>query len=137
MKKIFLVFIWLLSLNMYSQNENSEMMSIQTVEELPIAKNCNSSNKKDCFNEKMREHIKLNFKYPNKAAQNYIQGKVIVSFVINEEGNVVGIETTGGHKILQKEAKRIISLLPKFTPAKHKGENVSVTYSVPINFKLR
>uniref|UniRef100_UPI004048F280 energy transducer TonB n=1 Tax=Flavobacterium sp. TaxID=239 RepID=UPI004048F280 len=137
MKKIFLVFICSISFSLYSQNENSKIMSIQVVEELPIAKNCNSSNKKDCFNEKMMEHIKLNFKYPDRAAQKNIQGKVIVSFVINEEGNVVDIETAGAHKILQKEAKRIISLLPKFTSAKHNGKNVSVTYSVPINFKLR
>jgi TonB family protein len=111
-------------------------MSIETVEEIPVAKNCASS-VKDCFNEKMMEHIKLNFQYPERAAENEIQGKVIVSFVINKEGNVVDIETTGGHRILQTEAKRIISLLPRFTPAKHKGENVSVTYSVPINFRLR
>ena len=136
MKKIFLLFICLFNVFSYSQDKNSEAMTIETVEEIPLAKNCTSS-VKDCFNEKMTEHIKLNFQYPERAAQNYIQGKVIVSFVINKEGNVVDIETTGGHRMLQKEAKRIISLLPRFTPAKHKGENVNVTYSVPINFRLR
>jgi TonB family protein len=136
MKNIFLLFICLFSVFTYSQDEDFETMSIETVEEIPVAKNCASS-VKDCFNEKMTEHIKRNFQYPERAAQNYIQGKVIVSFVINKEGNVVDVEATGGHRMLQKEAKRIISLLPRFTPAKHKGENVSVTYSVPINFRLR
>jgi hypothetical protein len=74
MKNIFLLFICLFSVFTYSQEESFETMSIETVEEIPVAKNCASS-VKDCFNEKMMEHIKRNFQYPERAAENDIQGK--------------------------------------------------------------
>ena len=56
-------------------------------------------------------------------------------FAIDKNGVVTNIKTRGPDKILEKEAIRIISLLPKMTPGMQRGKAVKVTYSLPINFK--
>lgn len=109
-------------------------------EEVPIFPGCEKTEKKDsfrCFQSKIYEHIKVNFRYPEKALNQYIQGRVLVTYVINIDGKIIDISATGGELILQKEAIRIISLLPKMTPGTQKGVPVKVRYSVPITFKLR
>ncbi len=146
MKKIIFLLIAFFSISCFAQeetsliDENSGTLTLEIVDVPPTSTNCLGESKKEksnCFNQKMSEHLRKHFKYPNKAAEDNIQGKVIVSFVINKEGKVVDIQTNGGHKLLQKEARRIIALLPKFTPAVKNGKPVNIMYSIPINFKLR
>lgn len=146
MKKIVFLLITFFSISCFAQeetsliDENSDNLTLEIVDVPPTSTNCLGESKKEksnCFDQKMNEHLRKHFKYPNKAAEDNIQGKVVVSFVINKLGKVVDIQTTGGHKILQKEAKRIISLLPNFTPAVKNGKPVNIMYSIPINFKLQ
>ena len=56
--------------------------------------------------------------------------------MIGKDGNINGIRTRGPDKNLEKEAKRIISKLPKMTSGKQKGRPVRVPFSIPITFKL-
>lgn len=146
MKKLVFLLVTFFSISCFAQekmsliDENSDTLTPEIVDVPPTSTNCLGESKKEksnCFNQKMNEHLRKHFKYPNKAAEDNIQGKVIVSFVINKEGKVVDIQTNGGHKLLQKEARRIIALLPKFTPAVKNGKPVNIMYSIPINFKLR
>lgn len=146
MKKILFLLLTFFSISCFAQeeiniiDENSDILTLEIVDVPPTSTNCVGESKKEktnCFDQKMSEHLRKHFKYPNKAAEEYIQGKVIVSFVINKEGKVVDIQTKGGHKLLQKEAKTIISLLSNFTPAVKNGKPVNLTYSMPINFKLQ
>jgi len=65
-----------------------------------------------------------------------ISGKVFVLFAIDKNGNISDIRTRGPEKVLEQEAERIISLLPKMIPGKQRGKAVKVPYSVPIFFKL-
>ncbi len=90
-----------------------------------------------CFNTKMQEHIRKNFRYPKKAQRKGLQGKVYVMFKINEKGKVSNIRTRGPHYLLEEEGKRIIQLLPKIKPGTINGNAVNVPFSIPINFKLR
>ena len=92
--------------------------------------------RKKCFQEKMNKHIVKNFKYPETAQEMGIQGRVLVRFIIDEEGNVTKILTEGIEKVLKDEAKRIISLLPKMVSAKRSGKAIKFPYSIPITFKL-
>ncbi|MBT8252552.1 MAG: energy transducer TonB, partial [Bacteroidia bacterium] len=55
---------------------------------------------------------------------------------INKQGLVSGIRTRGPDKLLEKEAARIVSLLPKMIPGKQRGKAVRVPYALPINFQL-
>jgi periplasmic protein TonB len=147
MKKYLLLIILFTNLS-FSQDEiiiideNSETTELPfaIIEEIPVFKGCGEIDKNyrnDCFNLKIADHIRKNFKYPKKAVRDDIQGRVNVTFIIDKEGNIGNIKTRGGHTVLQEEAYRIVSLIPKMKPGIQKGKPVRVKYGLPINFKLR
>lgn len=106
--------------------------------ELPKFPNCigiQISKSKDCFDNEIKEHVRKNFKYPKKAYKKNINGVVYVELLIDEKGNSI-IKAKGPHKLLEKEAIRIMCLLPKFEPAIKNGKPTSITYLIPITFKL-
>ncbi len=59
-----------------------------------------------------------------------------MNFVISSEGTITNIRMRGPDKVLEEEAKRIISLLPDFVPGKQNGQPVNVPFTIPITFKL-
>ena len=110
------------------------------IEDVPLFPGCErvaKSKRRDCFQEKMNKHIRRNFRYPEKAQEMGIQGRVFVMFTIGSDGSIINIRTRGPHSILEREANRIISLLPKMTPGTQKGRPVRVPFSIPIQFILR
>lgn len=111
------------------------------VEEIPLFKKCENSpllEQSKCFEEQMVKHITRNFNYPQEAIENRIEGKVMVQFTINKEGEVTDIKKRGpvNGALLEKEAVRLVNKLPSFVAGKHKGTYVNVKYSFPIIFKL-
>lgn len=85
----------------------------------------------------MLRFIGANLKYPTVAVDNNLQGTVTVRFVVSNTGDIKNVEVVKGFHILcEKEAVRIVKMMPKWIPAKHKGQNVSVYYSLPIKFRL-
>ncbi len=109
------------------------------IEKVPQFPGCTGNNAelKACFQRKMQEHLHKHFKYPDAAAELNIQGRVFVFFLIDKNGKVAKIKTRGPNDLLEKEASRIISLLPKMEPGKQRNKPVGVPYSIPINFKLQ
>ena len=110
------------------------------IEDVPVYPGCEGQPKsklRDCFQRKIQEHIRDNFRYPEIAQELGIQGRVSVMFVIQKDGSIGGIRTRGPDKNLEKEAMRIIKKLPKMTPGKQRGRPVRVPFSIPINFKLQ
>lgn len=110
------------------------------IEDVPIFPGCESVSKdkmRDCFQEKIDKHIKRNFRYPEVAMELGIQGRVFVTFIIDKDGSITNILMRGPDKNLEKEAHRIISVLPKMTPGKQRGRAVHVPFSIPINFRLQ
>ena len=65
-----------------------------------------------------------------------IQGRVNTQFMINNDGTIGAIQKRGPHDVLEKEAVRILSKLPKMTPGKQRGSAVKVSFAIPITFKL-
>ena len=109
-------------------------------EKVPVFPGCEKLSeikKRGCFQEKMNRHIAKHFRYPEIAQKKGIQGKVYVQFMIGKDGSISGIRTRGPDKNLEKEAKRIISLLPKIKPGEIGGIKVRVPFSMPIGFKLQ
>ncbi len=107
------------------------------IENIPVFPGCEGLSQiqqKKCFEEKIWNHVKENFKYPERALELEIQGKVFVYFVIDQNGNVTKIKSRGPDNILETEAERIIGLLPKMIPGKQRGRAVIVPYSIPITF---
>ena len=83
------------------------------------------------------EYLRKNIKYPAICRENNIQGKVIVTFVVNKDGSIVDIEVAKSvNPSLDKEAIRVISQMPKWKPGSQRGKPVRVKYSVPVNFRL-
>lgn len=84
------------------------------------------------------KYVATHIKYPTMAAENNIQGRVVVKFVVKKDGNVGEVVVLRGKDPdLDKEAVRVVKSLPKFIPGKMNGQAVSVWYTLPINFKLQ
>jgi protein TonB len=83
------------------------------------------------------KYVGDNLKYPEVAQNNNIQGKVILKFVVNRDGSVNRIEILKGvDPLLDSEAVRVVSILPKFKPGKQNGVPVPVWFMLPIVFKI-
>jgi len=87
--------------------------------------------------ESINHFILLNRKYPNKAFEKSIEGIVHVRFIIDENGNTLEAKLVKSVEAsLDKEAMRIVSILPKWTPAKIDGMPIESKYTLPISFKI-
>ena len=81
----------------------------------------------------LNDHIR----YPEQAAQNNIQGRVTVQFVVERDGSIGEVKVVRGKDPdLDKEAVRVVKSLPNFIPGKNNGQAVRVWYTLPINFRL-
>ena len=110
------------------------------IEDVPIFPGCESvskSERRNCFQDKINQHIRRNFRYPEIAQEMGIQGRVYVNFIIAKDGSITNIRMRGPDKNLENEAQRIISRLPQMTPGKQRGRAVRVPFSIPITFRLQ
>nr|WP_302828972.1 M56 family metallopeptidase [uncultured Bacteroides sp.] len=82
-------------------------------------------------------YLSKNVKYPAEAISQKIEGRVVVQFVINKDGSIsdVGL-TRSANPLLDKEAIRVISAMPKWKPGMQRGMAVRVKYTVPVMFRL-
>ncbi len=120
--------------------EEDVEVAFAIIEDVPVYPGCEGLSKsetKACFQRKVQEHVIKNFNYPETALQMGIQGRVSVIFIIDSKGVTTGIRSRGPDKILEREAERIIGLLPKMQPGKQRGKPVRVAYAVPIYFKYQ
>ena len=129
-------------INNEDNNEINNVISLELVEEVPLFSGCNEvqkNNQLSCFKQQMSLHVKKYLQYPESAMEKNIQGKIYVSFIIDENGFVKDIQTDedSGIEILELEAKRVIEKLPKFRPGLENGKPVRVKYVQPFTFKLQ
>lgn len=81
--------------------------------------------------------LKGNTKYPELARSEGIEGAVYVTFIVEKDGSIGGVMPLNkAPKILEKEALRVISSMPKWSPGMKNGKPVRCYYQVPIKFKL-
>lgn len=86
----------------------------------------------------LMQYISSNLKYPAAAQKAGVQGKVIVSMIVDKEGNITDPKIIKGiTPLLDAEAIRIISDMPQWKPGTDKGEKVNVQYTIPLVFKLQ
>ncbi len=113
------------------------MVPFAVVDEVPVFPGCeNEEDKRVCFHQMIQKHISKNFRYPKKAQELGIQGRVNTMFTIDENGAITNLRMRGPDSLLENEVSRIISKLPKMIPGKHSGEAMNVPFSIPITFKL-
>ena len=76
--------------------------------------------------------------YPESAKENQISGKVTLKFTIDTDGNLVDLKVLRGvDSSLDKEALRVVSKSPKWTPGRQRDKAVRVSYTFPVVFQLR
>lgn len=85
----------------------------------------------------LMQYLQTNIKYPQESMKKGIQGRVIVSFVIDVDGSVTDAVTQKSvDPLLDSEALRVVRQMPKWTPGLNKGVPVKVKYTMPITFRL-
>lgn len=85
----------------------------------------------------MWEFIIENIHYPAQAIEDSIQGRVYLSFVVDSTGSLVDAKIDRGvHELLDNEALRLVSIMPKWIPAYWEGEPINMRVRLPINFVL-
>ena len=86
----------------------------------------------------LQQFIRKNLKYPQIALENGISGRVICTFVIDGKGKVTGAEVLRSvDPNLDKEALRVISVMPDWKPGRQQGKPVRVRYTLPVVFRLQ
>jgi protein TonB len=84
------------------------------------------------------EYLASHVKYPVVAQENGVQGRVIVSFVVEKDGSITDVRVVRSvDPSLDREAARVVSSMPRWTPGKQNGSAVRVKYNVPVMFKLQ
>lgn len=110
------------------------------IEQIPLFPGCEKvpkSQQKKLFSGEDEPTYSKNISLSPNCPRFRNSGKVYVSFVIDRDGNIVGIRSRGPDKNLTQEAERIIGALPQMIPGKQRGKPVREPYSVPISFQLR
>lgn len=84
------------------------------------------------------KYLSSHIQYPTMAAENNVQGKVVVQFVVTKTGKVGEVKVVRSvDKDLDREAVRVCKSLPNFVPGRQNGQPVSVWYTLPVTFKLQ
>ena len=84
------------------------------------------------------EYLQKNVKYPADAEKKKVEGRVLVTFVVNTDGSITDIEVVRKtFPSLDAEAVRVISGMPRWKPGEQKGQKVRVKYTVPLTFRLK
>ena len=82
--------------------------------------------------------LSQNIKYPVIAAENGVEGRVIVQFVVEKDGSITDVKTAKSvDPSLDKEATRVVSSMPHWIAGRQNGNPVRVKYTVPVTFKLQ
>ena len=98
------------------------------VEEMPVFPNGQAA---------LLRFLTTNLNYPPDAVQKNIQGQVVCQFTVNKDGSISDIEVVSGvNPSLDKEALRVLQMMPHWTPGKRQGKTVKVRYTLPIDFRL-
>lgn len=85
----------------------------------------------------LMEYLSKNINYPAVAQENGIQGRVVVSFVVERDGSITDVKVARSvDPSLDREASRVVRSMPRWIPGKQNGSSVRVKYTVPVLFRL-
>lgn len=87
---------------------------------------------------KFRTWVQQNIRFPQIALENGIQGRVVLSFVIEKDGRLTNIQVLQSpDRSLSDEAIRVLSKSPKWSPGKQRNQVVRVKYTLPVDFRVQ
>ena len=144
MKYFFTILFFVFQFHLFGQDKNTGEVSFGPVEILPIYPGCESLKSNDdlrkCMSDKISMLISENFDISIAKSLGLPDGlvKISTSFKIDTLGNIIDIKTTTPNPELEKEARRVIGLIPKMLkPATQRGKPVTISQSIPIIFMLK
>ena len=86
----------------------------------------------------LMDFLSNNVKYPVVAQENGVQGRVVISFVVEKDGSITDVRVVRSvDPSLDKEAARVVKSMPRWIPGKQNGAAVRVKYNVPVSFRLQ
>lgn len=89
-------------------------------------------------NSALMQYLAQNIKYPVVAQENGVQGRVVVSFVVERDGSITDVRVVRSvDPSLDREATRVVKSMPNWIPGKQNGSAVRVKYNVPVAFRLQ
>ena len=111
---------------------------IENIPEYPGCERGSNAEKRKCMSDKIAKFVQRKF-YTDLAGDLGLSGRqrISVIFKIDKNGNVVGVRSRAPHPRLEKEAARVINMLPKMKPGRQRGKPVIVPYSLPITFQVQ
>lgn len=87
---------------------------------------------------KLMEYLSENIRYPEEYEEICVQGRVIVSFIVEKDGSISNVKVAKSlDPLLDKEAVRVVSGMPKWIPGRQNGVAVRVRYIIPVTFRLQ
>jgi protein TonB len=118
-----------------------EDVPFMIIEDVPVFPGCKGTKqeKRDCFSNEVTKFVSKKFNIELASELGLHSGtiqKIFVMFKIDNTGHITDIQARAPHKKLQEEAIRVVKLLPVMTPGKQRGRAVSVSYGLPIVFKV-
>ena len=111
---------------------------IENVPEYPGCEKGTNTEKRKCMSAKIAKFVQRKFN-TDLAGDLGLSGRqrISVIFKIDKTGNVTGVRSRAPHPRLEKEAARVINMLPKMKPGRQRGKAVVVPYSLPITFQVQ
>ena len=111
---------------------------IENVPEYPGCERGSNREKRKCMSDKIAKFVQRKFN-TDLAGDLGLSGRLRINviFKIDKNGNVVGVRSRAPHPRLEKEAARVINMLPKMKPGRQRGKAVIVPYSLPITFQVQ
>ena len=111
---------------------------IENVPEYPGCERGSNADKRKCMSDKIAKFVRRKFN-TDLAGDLGLSGRqrISVIFKIDKNGNVTGVRSRAPHPRLEKEAARVINMLPKMKPGRQRGKPVIVPYSLPITFQVQ
>ena len=125
-----------------SDDEPIADVPFTAIEDVPIFPGCekykSNAERKTCMSEKIKDFVNSKFN-TDLGAELGLSGinRVYVRFKIDHKGDIVGVQARAPHPRLQREAERVVNMLPSMTPGKQRGKAVGVLYSLPIVFQVQ
>ncbi|MBO7366929.1 MAG: energy transducer TonB, partial [Bacteroidales bacterium] len=108
-----------------------EAILINLVEEKPLFQGADAN--------EFSKWVNKRIVYPEEAIQNHVEGRVLIGFTIEKDGKLTNIKVlrSSNNSLLDKEALRVVSTSPQWTPGKQRDRTVRVNYTFPVIFRLR
>ncbi|MBQ0768239.1 MAG: energy transducer TonB [Bizionia sp.] len=121
--------------------EEDVEVSFAVIENVPIFPGCeqgSNAQKKKCMSDKINQLVAKKFD-AELGSELGLSGKqkISVFFTIDKVGNIVNVRTRAPHPRLEKEAQRVVGLIPQMKPGKQRGKPVKVTFFLPISFNIQ